>query len=337
MRSSTIFFASILAAATFTGCQKSNPAGDDDAAPDAAGSGSDLGVAFEAQSTDTIIAAGQEVTYCYYFHTSNTVPVAINKWVSDMTPGSHHMIFFTGGAAHADGLDTTNSCGIGGSGGSLTDIAQWVFASQSEHLEEDLPADDGNGLPLAQVIQPNTLGSFQMHYLNSTDAPITVHVKLSAYALPATVTAYTRTDAYITYNQDISIPAGSTGTDATGSCKAPAGAKFWTMSTHSHKQSVETTVMDSTAMVVDSTDWEHPTVQTWATSPFFTYASNKVTWNCHYKNDGETAPPDNSGSVIHSGNSAQTDEMCMATGYFFPSTGAQICVQYGGQCGCLNN
>jgi hypothetical protein len=334
MRISTILFASILAVAAFAGCKSSNPTeGTDAGSGSGSGSDSDTSAAFEAQSTDTTIAAGQEVTYCYYFHTSNTVPVAINKWISDMTPGSHHMIFFTGGAAHADGLDTSNSCGIGGS---IQNISQWVFASQTAHLEEDLPSDDGAGKPLAQLIQPNTQGSFQMHYLNSTDGPLTVHVKLSAYALPD-ATAYTRTDAYITYNQDISIPKGSTGTDATATCPAPAGAKFWTMSTHSHKQTIETTVMDSASMVLDSTDWEHPKVVNWNTSPFFTYASNKVTWNCHYKNDGETAPPDNSQSIIHAGNSAQYDEMCMATGYFFPSTGAQICLQYGGNCQCLNN
>src|SRR5438132_2795912 len=65
---------------------------------------------FDITSTDIMLQPGQEVTYCYFFHTPNTAAVAVNKWVADMTPGSHHMIFFTGGAAHADGLDMTGSC-----------------------------------------------------------------------------------------------------------------------------------------------------------------------------------------------------------------------------------
>jgi len=333
MRTSTIFLASILA---LVGCQKSdNNGGGTDAgngSGSGSGSGTDPGAAFTIQSTDTVINAGQEVTYCYYFHTPNTANVVVNKWVSDMTPGSHHMIFFTGGPDHADGLDTSNSCGIGTS---VNSISKWVFASQTAHLEEDLPGDDGTGKPLAQIIAPNTLGAFQMHYLNATDGPLTVHVKLSAYALADNV-PYTETDAYITYNQDISIPPGSTGTDATATCPTPPGVKFWTMSTHSHKQSVETKVMDGSSMVVDSTDWEHPTVTSWNTMPFFTYASNSVTWNCHYKNDGETAPPDNSATTIKAGPSAQTNEMCMATGYFFPATGPKFYIQFGGTCHALN-
>ena len=323
MRFSIIFLASALA---ITGC-KQNDAGQ--TGVDAAGSGS---AAFTIQSTDTVIPAGTEVTYCYYFHTPNTANIAVNRWVSDMTPGSHHMIFFTGGPDHPDGLDMSNDCGIGGS---ITSISKWVFASQTQHLDQPLPVDDGTGKPLAQIIAPNTLGAFQMHYLNSTEGPLTVHVKLSAYAMAAN-TPYTETDAYVTYNQDIAIPPGSTGTDATGTCPTPAGAKFWTMSTHSHKQSLETKVTDGTAMVVDSTDWEHPSVTNWNTGSFFTYASNSVTWTCHYKNDGETALPDNSAKTIYAGAHATTDEMCMATGYFFPATGPKFYVQYNGSCIAVN-
>ena len=280
--------------------------------------------AFEAQSTDIQLAPGQEVTYCYYFHTSNTTPVAINKWVSDMTPGSHHMIFFTGGN-HADGLDMSNDCGLG-TGTNVNNTPIWEYASQQPHQEVDLPADDGNGKPLAQLIQPNTPGQIQMHYLNATDQTLTAHVHLAAYALP-TNAAYTQTDAYITYNQDISIPPNAMNLAISASCPVPSGVKFWSMSTHSHKQSVGTQVMDGTNMIFQSTDWEHPGQKVWDSNPFYTFTQPNLTWTCTYTNTG-----DNSTRTVTAGPSAQTNEMCMAVGYFFPSTGPKFGLQYNGTC-----
>src|SRR6185312_16022671 len=140
MRTSTSLLASILA---LVGCQKSDGnSGDDTDAGNGSGSGSgsgtDPGAAFTIQSPDTVIPAGHEVTYCYWFKTPNTTAIAVNKWVSDMTPGSHHMIFFAGGTMPTNlppnGVDMTNSCGFSASGG-LGNQPQWMFASQTQHLE----------------------------------------------------------------------------------------------------------------------------------------------------------------------------------------------------------
>ena len=280
------------------------------------GGGGDSGVtgdslAFEATSPDITLTPGQEVTYCYYFHTSNTQPAPVDKWESDMTPGSHHLILFIGGASHADGLDMTNSCGLGTSA-SGTNPPIWVYASQVPQQTEQIPADDGNGKPLAQMIQPNSEAAIQMHYLNVSDQTITAHVHVAAYALPATTT-FTETDAYITYNQDIAIPGGATNYPVSASCNLPQGVKFWTMSTHSHKQSVHTIVKDGTSTVFESTDWEHPGQQLWSTSPFYTFSQPQLTWECDYTNPGST--------TIVAGASAVKNEMCMAVGYFFPATG----------------
>jgi hypothetical protein len=93
------------------------------------------------------------------------------------------------------------------------------------------------------------------------------------------------------------------------------------MSTHAHKQAVHTEVRDgmptSTNVVFASDEWEHPGAKAWMTSPFYTFASGKLTYECTYNN------PTN--RTITTGDSAQTDEMCMATGYYFPATKATIC------------
>jgi len=322
MRTSTILFASILAVAAFTGCGKNDPAnGDDDGTPDAAGSGTGS-AAFTVRSSDLTLQPGDEITKCYYFHTSNTTPVPVNKWVSHMTAGSHHLILYfpSGGTnSQADGTIDDN-CGVGGS---VTDVPIWVYASQTADQELDLPSDDGAGKPLAQLIQPNQAAYIQMHYINTTDSVQTVHDEISAYGLD-TAAAYTQTAAYITYHQGISIPPMSTGTTATGNCPAPAGVKFWTMSSHSHKQSVHTQIMDGANMVFESDDWEHPGAVNWMAAPFYTFTSPKITFSCTYDNNNPNDP--NYTKTIVTGQSAATNEMCMATGYIFPAATYKGCI-----------
>src|SRR3569623_1857231 len=102
--------------------------GDDTMNPDANGNtGSDAGTpAFEVKSTDILLPAGQEFTKCFYFHTGNTAPAAINKWISDITPGSHHLILFLnpGGSPPAAG-PIDDQCSLQGTGGG---IAAWTYA-----------------------------------------------------------------------------------------------------------------------------------------------------------------------------------------------------------------
>lgn len=276
---------------------------------------------FQIVSPDITIEPGQEITYCYYFRTPNTEDLVIKKWTSSMTPGSHHMIMYTTTSdSKPPGTVSDQSCG----NFSVGNIPSWTYAAQNPEAEVALPPDDGNGVPLGQEIPANTAGYFQMHYLNATDEPIQAHVTLNAVAHEAGV-AYTKTAPYITYNAQISIPPNAMGDVERMTCAVPAGVKFWSMSTHSHKQSVATSVKDgqpnSSALAFESTDWEHPGSETWMQAPFFTFATNQLTYECRYNNIGS-----NSGSTVSSGPSAETDEMCMATGYYFPATKPLICL-----------
>lgn len=291
------------------------------------GSNTDASAAFEIKSPDILLPAGQEFTKCFYFHTSNTSTVAINKWISDMTPGSHHLILLLNpnGSQPADGTIEDN-CDLFAGATSLSTLPSWTFAAASAHVEEDLPADDGAGKPLAQNIPANTAGYVQMHYLNATDNDLMVHIDVKAYALPAS-TPYTQTDAYITYVQGFSVPPGTS--TVTGSCPVDSSMKFWQMTSHTHKQGTEVKVTDGSSMIYDSTDWEHPMVKEWASNPFYTFTSNSLSWACSYNNPGST--------TIKEGQSAATNEMCMANEYYFPATGPKFNVVIGGSGGtCMS-
>lgn len=269
---------------------------------------------FQIVTPDIDIPAQTEITYCYYFRTPNTEPMAINKWVSHMTPGSHHLIMFTTATDKMPpGTVSASNCGFGGG---TQNIPSWTYSAQVPDATMSLPADDGTGKPLAIDIAANAAGFVQMHYFNPGDTPIKAHVTINAEALPAN-SAYTKTAAYVTYNGSLSIPPGATNLPQTQSCNAPSGGKFWLMSTHAHKQAIKTEVLDGTTVAFTSTNWEHPGAQTWMTSPFFAFASGKVTYRCTYNNP--------TGREIRSGDSAATDEMCMASGYYFPATKSLIC------------
>jgi hypothetical protein len=109
---------------------------------------------------------------------------------------------------------------------------------------------------------------------------------------------------------------------ATNTCDIPAASKVWLMSTHSHKQAIHTEVRDgmpaSTDIAFASDDWEHPGAQAWMTSPFYQFDTGKLTYECTYNNP--------TSRTITSGDSADTDEMCMAAGYVFPAMKPTICL-----------
>lgn len=277
-------------------------------------------LAFKVVSTDVTIMPGEETTKCFYFHTPNTEILHVHKWVSDMTPGSHHMIYFSqlGGTQPPDG--TVDDCEAAGQ-------PLPVYGAQTPHEEVAFPTDDV-GVQLAQVVVPGAAGYFQMHYVNAGDTPLTAHVTLEAYALPAEQT-FTRTDLFGTYNADISIPPMAKDFKVTATCDVVSGAKFWSMSTHAHKQAVATEVREGTQMLFRSQDWEHPGTTEWRAPDFYEF-KGKMTWECTYDNIGSNAQ-----TTIKDGQSARTNEMCMATGYYFPAAGPRGCVMSGGQCQCV--
>jgi hypothetical protein len=289
--------------------------GDDDGTPDGNnttppdGSLPPPARGFQIISPPVNIVAGDQRTYCYYFKLKTTEAYAVNKWQSHMTTGSHHLILYmtTDLGGHTDGEVSESGCG----GGVGANSGIWTYASQTIDQTETLPTDDGSGKPLAMNIVAGQTGFVQMHYLNASDQDAMVHIEINADALDAGA-QFTQTSAYVTYNDQINIPATSTNVTASSTCNLPTNAKFWTMSTHSHKQSVATKIADGTSMVFSSTDWEHPGSVNWNTAPFYAF-TNKLTISCTYDNPGSTA--------IVDGPSATTNEMCMAVGYYFLPSG----------------
>jgi hypothetical protein len=282
----------------------------------AAGSGGES-PAFTIVTPDVTVPPSSTASDCYYFRASNASALAVKRWTSDMTPGTHHLIVYAGSAGQpADGTLSTAACGVGSS----TTFPPWLFASHTAHGELTLPADDGTGKPVGMALAAGQPMVIQMYFVNATATAVAAHVTLSGYAYPVGTT-YTQTDAFVTYNNSISIAPQATGVLAAKTCNVPSGVKFWRVSTESHMQSTATDLKDGASVLFTSTNWENPGAMTWLAAPFYTFASGAMTYECTYNNTGA-----NMGSVIHSGASFQTDEVCMGIGYFFPSTGPKFCL-----------
>jgi len=254
------------------------------------------------------VQPGQESFLCYYKTLPNTSEFDVGKIQSWMTPGSsHHFIAYqqTAGAA-ADG--TLSACSFGG--------GTWMYATSlpGEIIELAMPQGVGLPLPAGTQIMLN------MHFINTGSTPVTPQVKMNVVAAQS---LQYRAGAMVSFNATINVPpasaAGPGKQTVYGTCTAAAGSKFFVMTTHTHKHAVESKVNyvsgGQTTNLVDTTDWEHPDVGLWNAPNFLTVkAGDSFTYSCAYQNTGTTA--------VTVGETAASNEMCMAIGYYFPAGGA---------------
>jgi hypothetical protein len=288
--------------------------------PRDAGAGADVDAGFappehgfQIVSPSVEVAAHEDTAYCYYFHAPNASDLAIKKWASRLSDGVHDIaLYATANDLQKPGTLSADDCGFRSTGVNPV----WLYSTDDAVNEVVLPADDGAGVPVGQPIRPEQSVFLVMHFVNSTAAPLRAHVELNAYAYDDTI-AVTPAGAFYTYSDKINLAPGSatapTSGTVSGACAVPANAKFYLLSTHTHKQGVHTLVTNATETVFESRTWEHPGNASWGGSPFYTFTSGKLTYQCDYVN------PNN--SQIDSGDDVTRQETCMVVGYFFPSPG----------------
>jgi hypothetical protein len=270
---------------------------------------------FQLKSPIVDLAPGAEVTYCHYFQTPNTGELTIQRWASQMTPGAHDMILYL----TQNNLQTADMMPAGCTTVSNASSVVWTYAAQTPDAEVAMPGDDGSGNPIGQRVKARQSGFLEIHYLNTGSTVLHAHVELNAYAYPdgAQVTIAA---PFTTFNLNISIMPGSQAQPATGmvngSCSVPLDPtgkplRFFGMTGHTYKQGVHTFVKDGVDMVFETRSWELPGKSSWPVSPFYTFKSGTLFYQCEYSN-----PTDR---TIKTGDNPAMDELCMTIGYFFPA------------------
>jgi Copper type II ascorbate-dependent monooxygenase, C-terminal domain len=286
--------------------------------------------ASDANAKNMIVQPNQEIFLCYYVTLPNTGEVDVGAFQSYMSPlSSHHFIVYqqTAGGGISSLLagkpqpnGTIQSCGFAG--------GTWVYATSTPGAVVTSTMPEGVGLPFASGTQL----VLNMHFINTGTTVLYPKVKLNI--LLATNVKY-KAGVMVSFNRSIDVPAATANgpgmQTVSGTCTAPLGSKFFSMSTHTHKH--------ATAAVVDfvssgaaqeivhtgaddvypapqqagtGTDWEHPGVALWSGPDFLTVAQgDSFTYSCSYTNTASTP--------VTVGETAASNEMCMAIGYYYPA------------------
>jgi hypothetical protein len=294
-------------ARTTTGCGQGTSC---TTAADLSAPATDLGFQIETPDNAIVVQPGQEAFLCYYRTLPTTADIDVGAFQSWMTPGSsHHFITYEVGTSaffpkQTDG--TLQTCAFGG--------GTWMYATSTAGQIIEMKMPDGVGLPLAVGTQI----MLNMHFINPTSTVAYPKVKLNfVYAKNVQYKAA----AMVSFNRNINVPAATAAgpgrQTVSGTCAAPVGSHFFAMTTHTHGRGVDTNVgyvtPTGTTNLVHTTDWEHPDVALWSQPDFLTVGKgDSFTYSCAYANT--------SSSVIRVGDTAATNEMCMAIGYYFPAS-----------------
>jgi hypothetical protein len=285
--------------------------------------------ATNVNAKNLVVAPNQEIFLCYYVTLPNKAEVDIGAFQSYMSPGSsHHFILYQQSNSGQFGSQpqpsgTISSCGFGG--------GTWVYATSTPGavVTSEMPAGVGLPFPAATQVVLN------MHFINTGTTTLYPKVKLNI--LFATDVQY-KAAVMVSFNTSINVPAATASgpgmQTVSGTCTAPAGSKFFSMSTHTHKHATaalvnlvrggvteplvhtgETSTYPAPQVPGSGTDWEHPGVSLWDAPDYLTVQQgDSFTYSCSYVNTASTA--------VTVGETAASNEMCMAIGYYYPASTA---------------
>jgi len=266
------------------------------------------------------VESGQEVAYCYYFHTGNADVQGAHRITSSMEAA----VVYTSLLTTHDGLGnpvdiqppgTLATAGCDFAGGNVN--SRRVYTAHELAAELLLPTDDGTGNPLALEFLAGQPAVLVAHLINVTDQPVTTAVTLTAYAHAPEV-SYTKTATFTTFDTQLTLPPLSVST-STHTCAVPTGVKFWWFSTHTHGYAQEAKLRNGLSDIVVSTDWQSPAVASFGPPSFYEFGvGEQITYSCTYFN--------NQNFTILDGQSYLSDENCIGLAYFFPANAPRFCV-----------
>jgi hypothetical protein len=262
----------------------------------------EAGKGVQIKTTSFVLMPGQEVYRCYHAVIPVMGDVEVARWESQMTEGSHHFILYKNdGDTSPDGTMDSAGCTLGFD-------QRWIFSSAQPYNELKMP----QGVAMALASRQQVV--FDLHYINTTQKPLTVQVALNVHLAQGT---FEKAASLVSFNVGIFLPPKGQQT-VTGTCTPGNGAKFFLMTTHTHRRGTLATItrMDGTELV-RTTNWDDPTIKHFDPGFVTFQPGESFNYTCAFQNDLDT--------TVTIGTSADTNEMCMAITYFYPASAAGSC------------
>lgn len=299
-----------------TGCGSDSPANGD------APIGGDASVDAPPGSTYKItwgplsVLPGQEDTRCVDVSVKNAAAIKVHSMHNKLSNGSHHLIVYRVSSVTSESLTPTPCQPFAGTltGGGTTPIMI------TQKKDDSLTLPDG----VAYTFAANQFIRLEMHYINTTDAPIDITATSEFVTMPA-ADVKNEADFLFMGTPDINIPAGQSQT-IRRFLKMPtflANANIFAITGHTHKMGTDMQVGYSNGFMMPITSVYKPTAFNWdepdttfATPPFKIPANGGFDFQCSYTNT--------SGGTVGFGESAN-DEMCFFWAYYYPSVGSRVC------------
>ncbi|HEY8042117.1 MAG TPA: hypothetical protein VIF15_20075, partial [Polyangiaceae bacterium] len=215
--------------------------------------------------------------------------------------------------------DQVVDCNEGAAGTSIMSHARGVlYGGQTPVGNETLPQGIGLRTSASEVL------IFQVHYLNASasDLAATVNASLTLDSNPADIT--TQAGLIFFYDPFIDVPPGATA-KATMRCPIPSDITLLYGSSHYHARGSNYGAYLDTAGSPPSTTPFY-TSNSWSSPPnqqmqLKVAAGTRLRFECDYDNTSGTLE-------YFQGPSAQTNEMCMFIGLYYPEMGqpADFCI-----------
>jgi hypothetical protein len=258
------------------------------------------------------VAAGEEKTVCIVKSLDNAEDIVATSFVSDLAPGSHHLIVYRS-TATAEQL-TPVTCNP--FEGLLSGDVPIVIVTRG-HLDYEMPSGVGIKLAKGQLIK------IEAHYINTTGAPLQGIGSVKVNGTPiAQAGNFQQADVALWGTSSINVPAQASFSTPVYFQKGIAGTKLFALTTHEHHLGTGAQVWESAKagdvgqQLSNDPDWANPTLVT-LPQPIAFDGTNGLSYQCEWKNTTDTA--------VSFGESA-LDEMCFAIFYYYPSHGTDICI-----------
>lgn len=302
-------------------CGGGDDGGSGDPIDAASGDDASGGQSYSLRWGPITVAPGVEDTRCVTLRLPNPGPVKIHRMHNVLTSASHHLIVYRDNGATQEST-TPAPCSPFAGALDLDGTASPIMITQ--RADEQLELPDG----VAYTFAAQQFIRLEMHYINTTDAPIEASATTEVFTIPDEEARF-EADFLFIGSPDIDFtlqPGASANLQAYFPVPASLdGSNYFAITGHTHHFGVDMNVASAPGAAAARTTVYDPSPFSWSEPetarhdpPFTVPPGGGFDFSCEWRNP-EAAPV-----TVQFGESAN-DEMCFFWAYYYPSHGAKVC------------